>query len=57
MTHTEITNEMAAAEKISDYSVLSLFFQSDLMIKAVVALLIIYSIWSWAIIIEKTLLL
>ena len=57
MIETEVTNQIAVAEKTTDYSVISLFFQSDLVIKSVVALLIIYSIWSWAIIIEKVLLL
>jgi biopolymer transport protein TolQ len=55
MSQTEITNQISAAETAPDYSLLSLFFQSDFIIKIVVALLVFYSIWSWAIILDKTL--
>ena len=40
-------------ESSSDFSILSLFFQADLVVKIVIILLIFSSIWSWAIIFSK----
>ncbi len=39
----------------SDLSLFSLFLQADLVVKSVIVLLILASIWSWAIIFEKVL--
>ena len=40
-------------ESSSEFSILSLFFQADIVVKIVILLLIISSIWSWAIIFSK----
>ena len=53
MEQIEVTNQIAAVEQSFDPSIFSLFFQADLIVKLVILLLIFYSIWSWAIIIEK----
>jgi len=53
MEQTEITTQMAAAEQVFNPSIFSLIFQADIIVKLVILLLIIYSVWSWAIIIEK----
>lgn len=53
MEQIEVTNQMAAAAQGFNPSIFSLFFQADLVVKLVILLLIVYSIWSWAIILEK----
>ena len=40
-------------ESSNDFSILSLFFQADVVVKIVIILLIFSSIWSWAIIFSK----
>ena len=40
-------------ESSNDFSILSLFFQADIVVKIVILLLIFSSIWSWAIIFSK----
>ena len=40
-------------ESSNDFSILSLFFQADIVVKIVIILLILSSIWSWAIIFSK----
>ena len=40
-------------ESSNDFSILSLFFQADIVVKIVIILLISSSIWSWAIIFSK----
>ena len=40
-------------ESSNDFSILSLFFQADAVVKIVIILLIFSSIWSWAIIFSK----
>ena len=40
-------------ESSNDFSILSLFFQADIVVKLVIILLIFSSIWSWAIIFSK----
>ena len=40
-------------ESSNDFSILSLFFQADVVVKIVIVLLIFSSIWSWAIIFSK----
>ncbi len=40
-------------ESTNDFSILSLFFQADVVVKIVIILLIFSSIWSWAIIFSK----
>ena len=53
MEQIEVTNQVAAVEQSFNPSIFSLFFQADLVVKLVIILLVVYSIWSWAIIIEK----
>ena len=38
-----------------DFSVWALFLRADVIVKAVIVILFLASIWCWAIIIEKTL--
>ena len=40
-------------ESSNDFSILSLFFQADIVVKIVIILLIFSSIWSWTIIFSK----
>ena len=40
-------------ESSNDFSIISLFFQADIVVKIVIILLIFSSIWSWAIIFSK----
>ena len=40
-------------ESSNDFSILSLFFQADIVVKIVIILLIFSSVWSWAIIFSK----
>jgi biopolymer transport protein TolQ len=37
----------------TDFSLMSLFFRADIIVKSVIIILIIFSIYSWAVIIEK----
>ncbi len=37
----------------TDFSLIGLFFQADLVVKAVMLILLIASLWSWAVILEK----
>lgn len=45
---------MAGAAGANDYSFTALFARADLMVKAIMIILTIASVWSWAIIIDKT---
>ena len=49
----ETIEKKVLEESSSDFSILSLFFQADLVVKIVIILLIFSSIWSWAIIFSK----
>ena len=49
----ESIDKKVLEESSSDFSILSLFFQADLVVKIVIILLIFSSIWSWAIIFSK----
>ncbi|MDP7666928.1 MAG: protein TolQ [Rhodospirillales bacterium] len=46
---------LAGSVSAYDFSVWSLFLRADLIVKVVIVLLVLASIWCWAIIIEKTL--
>ena len=41
------------ASTVIDFSLLSLFLRADLVVKSVIIILILASIWSWTIIVEK----
>ena len=49
----ESIDKKVLEESSSDFSILSLFLQADLVVKIVIILLIFSSIWSWAIIFSK----
>ena len=40
-------------EESSDFSIISLFFQADIVVKIVILILLLSSIWSWTIIFSK----
>ncbi|MDX1739061.1 MAG: Tol-Pal system subunit TolQ, partial [Alphaproteobacteria bacterium] len=47
---------MAVTEpEVYELSILALFWQADIVVKAVMISLIVASVWCWAVIIEKTL--
>ena len=48
----QIENELIS-EEISDFSLLSLFFDADIVVKIVMVILLFSSIWSWTIIFSK----
>ena len=48
---TVITGDVS--HSAMDFSMLALFMQADFVVKSVIILLVISSIWSWKIIIEK----
>ena len=45
--------EIAVTSVVNDFSLLSLFFRADLVVKSVIIILILASIYSWAIISAK----
>ena len=47
VTSSELSNV------VTDFSIISLFFRADLVVKTVIVVLIASSIWSWAIIVSK----
>ena len=49
----ETTNAAAAVAPGGDLSILTLFLQADIVVKIVMVLLILASVWVWAIIFEK----
>ena len=49
----ETIDKKILEESSNDFSILSLFFQADIVVKIVIILLIFSSIWSWAIIFSK----
>jgi len=51
----EVTDAISAAGEV-DFSLLALFLRADLIVKAVMIGLLVASIWTWAIIIDKSML-
>ena len=49
---TVVTSVDVSSAAIS-FSLLSLFFKADLVVKSVIIILILASVWSWKIIVEK----
>lgn len=45
---------LAGSVGASDFSMISLFLRADLVVKAVILLLVVASVWSWSIIFEKS---
>jgi biopolymer transport protein TolQ len=52
----EGVTEAALASPAANLSLISLFLQADLIVKAVIIGLLLASVWSWAIIVDKTIL-
>jgi len=51
----ETVNAIGAIAETSDFSIWGLFFQADIIVKAVMIILLLASVWSWAIIVDKVL--
>ena len=49
----EITSQAVGLASSADFSILNLFLRADIIVKSVIIILIVSSIYSWAIIIEK----
>ena len=49
----DITSQAVGLGANTDFSLLSLFFRADIVVKSVIVILIVCSIYSWAVIIEK----
>ena len=49
----DITSEAVGLASNTDFSILKLFIRADIIVKSVIVILIVCSIYSWAIIIEK----
>ncbi len=45
--------EKVVLEESSDFSILSMFFEADIVVKIVILILLLSSVWSWAIIFSK----
>ena len=48
-----IVSSSELASVATDFSLISLFFRADLVVKSVIIILVLSSIWSWAIIVSK----
>ena len=53
---TEGVTDVVLAVPVGDLSLITLFLQAHIVVKAVIVLLLLASVWSWAIIVDKTLL-
>ena len=49
----EIASQAVGLGNNTDFSLLSLFIRADIVVKSVIIILIVFSIYSWAVIIEK----
>ena len=49
----DITSQAVGFASSADFSILTLFIRADIIVKSVLIILILASIYSWAIIIEK----
>ena len=49
----DITSQVVGLGSNTDFSLLSLFLRADIIVKSVIIILIVCSIYSWAVIIEK----
>ena len=49
----DITSQAVGLGSNTDFTLLSLFFRADIVVKSVIIILIVCSIYSWAVIIEK----
>ena len=49
----DITSQAAGLAGATDFSILSLFLRADIVVKLVMIILILCSVYSWAVIIDK----
>ena len=49
----DITTQAVGLASSTDFSIVNLFFRADIIVKSVIVILIVASIYSWAIIIDK----
>ena len=49
----DISSQAVGLASSADFSLMSLFIRADIVVKTVIVLLIVCSIYSWAVIIEK----
>ena len=49
----DITSQAVGLASNTDFSILRLFFRADIIVKSVIVILIVSSIYSWAIIFDK----
>ena len=49
----DIASQAVGLSSNTDFSLMSLFFRADIIVKSVIIILIVCSIYSWAVIIEK----
>ena len=49
----DISTQAVGLASNADFSIINLFFRADIIIKSVIIILIVSSIYSWAIIFEK----
>ena len=49
----DITSQAVGLASSADFSILNLFLRADIIVKSVIIILIVSSIYSWAVIIEK----
>ena len=50
---TEISTQAVGLASSADFSLINLFLKADIIVKSVIVLLILCSIYSWAVIFEK----
>jgi len=50
---SDITSQAVGLASNTDFSIISLFFRADIIVKSVIIILIISSVYSWAIIFDK----
>ena len=49
----DIASQAVGLGTITDFSLMSLFLRADIIVKSVIIILIVCSIYSWAVILEK----
>ena len=50
---TDITSQAVGLASNTDFSLVSLFLRADIIVKSVMIILVVFSIYSWAIIFDK----
>ena len=52
----DITSQAVGLASNTDFSIIQLFIRADIVVKSVIVILIVSSIYSWAVIFEKIML-